>query len=74
MFIRESHRWPRKILIGGVQRLFQQHRSEAVYPLSSGVSAFAGCGHVVPHALGSNGPILLQKAFGDFCRIVIRSR
>jgi hypothetical protein len=24
--------------------------------------------------LGGNGPILLQKSFGDHCRIVIRSR
>jgi hypothetical protein len=30
--------------------------SKAVYTLSSRMSAFAGCGHVVPHVLGRNGP------------------
>src|SRR6516164_3338724 len=29
IFIRESHEWPRKILITGGQRLFQQHRPRA---------------------------------------------
>src|SRR6516164_4963077 len=29
IFIRESHQWPRKILISGGQRLFQQHRPVA---------------------------------------------
>src|ERR1700716_149763 len=30
IFIRESHQWPRKILISGGKRLFQQHRPKAV--------------------------------------------
>jgi hypothetical protein len=45
VFIRESHQRPRKILISGGKRLFQQHRSKPESLTSARMSASASCGH-----------------------------
>ena len=45
IFIRESHQRPRKILISGGKRLFQQHRSNPDFLLGGSTSASAECRH-----------------------------
>jgi hypothetical protein len=52
IFIRESHQWPRKILIGGGKRLFQQYRPISDQGIFLNMSALGGSRHPSAGGLG----------------------